>query len=196
MEALKKIKWDMIATSVMCTALGIILVIFPEAVNEMITYVLAAGMFVISILEFYNYFRQSAENTIYGNSLVFAVTTLILGIIVLAKRYLIISLIPLFLGILILVSGVKKLQNSFDMLRLKISGWLTVMILAAINIVFGTVMVVYSFESATVITILIGAGLIYSGLTDLFSTLWVSSCAKKCMKEAASVDYDDTKPVE
>ena len=126
----------------------------------------------------------------------FAVATLILGIIVLAKRHLIISLIPLFLGILILVSGVKKLQNSFDMLRLKISGWLTVMILAAINIVFGTVMVVYSFESAAVITILIGAGLIYSGLTDLFSTLWVSSCAKKCMKEAASVDYDDTKPVE
>lgn len=196
MEALKKIKWDMIAASVVCTALGIILVVFPEAVNEMITYILSAGLFVVSAFEFYNYFKQSAENTMYGNSLVFAVASLILGIVVLAKREFIISLVPMFLGILIIVSGVKKLQNSFDLLRLKISGWLAVMILAAVNIIFGTVMVVYSFESATVITILIGVGLIYSGLTDIFSTIWVSSCAKKCVKEAASVEFDDTKPVE
>lgn len=183
MEPLKKIKWDMLTTSIACTTLGLILIIFPSVVNQIITYLLASAMFILSAFQFYNYFKQSAENTIYGNSLVFAASTLILGIIILAKKTLIISLVPIFLGIIILISGVKKLQNAIDLLRLKTDGWLAVIIMSAINIAFGIIMVVYSFESATIITILIGVGLMFSGLTDIFTVVWVPLRIKKLLKD-------------
>jgi uncharacterized membrane protein HdeD (DUF308 family) len=184
MESLKKIKWDALILAIVCAALGLILIIFPAAVNQMITYVLAASMFILAAFQFYNYFKQSAENTIHSNSLVFAVATLVLGIIVLAKSDLVISLIPVVLGIIIITSGVKKLQNAIDLLRLKMSGWLAVLIIAGVNIIFGIIMVAFAFETATVITILIGAGLMFSGLTDIFSIIWVSSMAKKNIKTA------------
>ncbi len=201
MDILKKIRWDMITTSVICILLGAVLIFFPKAVNEMIAYVIAAAMFVISIIEFYNYFKKNVKTDFYRNDLVYAVVTLVIGIVMLAKRDAIISLIPMVLGALIIISGVKKLQNALDLIRLEMNGWKSVLALSVINIIFGIVMVVCAFQTATAITILIGVGLVYSGITDLFAIIRVSHIAKSIDKATGKsaedsddlVEIDDTK---
>ncbi len=197
MGDLKKIRWDMIASAVICIALGAVLIFFPKAVNEMIAYVIAAAMFLISVVEFYNYFKKDIKTDFYRNDLVFGVVALVVGIILLAKRDVIISLIPVVLGAYIIVSGVKKLQNALDLVRLKLDGWKSLLTLSAINIIFGIIMVICALETAKVITVLIGAGLVYSGATDLFSTVWVSRSAKRRddeedNEETDLVEIDDT----
>lgn len=199
MEALKKIQWEMALVSIVCILLGGVLIFFPEAVNEMIAYMLAAAMFVFAVIELYNYFKKDVKANFYRNDLVFAVVALVIGIILLAKRDTIISLVPIVLGSVIIISGVKKLQNGLDLLRIKMNGWKTLLALSAVNIIFGIIMVVCALETAAVITILIGVGLLYSGLTDLFAIIWVSRSAKafKPRKEIKDIDelmeYDDTK---
>ena len=178
MEQLKKVHWDMLLTSIICILLGGVLIFFPQAVNEMIVYVLAAAMFIFSIVELYNYFKKDVKQNFYRNDLVFAVVALVVGIIVLAKRHAVIELVPIVLGAFIIVSGIKKLQNGLDLIRLKIDGWKSLLVLAAVNIIFGIVMVVCSSQTATTVTVLIGVGLVFSGTTDLFSQLWVSKNAK------------------
>ena len=196
MESLKKIHWDMLLTSVICILLGGVLIFFPKAVNEMIAYVLAAAMFIIAVIELYNYFKKDVRNNFYRNDLVFAVVALVIGIIMLARRDAVISLIPVILGALIIISGVKKLQNGLDLVRLKLDGWRSLLVLAAVNIVFGIIMVVCALETAKVITVLIGIGLVFSGATDLFSQVWVSKNAKKFDKGRKNssdlVEIDDT----
>ncbi len=179
MEQLKKIHWEMFLTSVICIILGGVLIFFPQAVNEMIAYVLAAAMFVFSVIELYNYFRKDVKVNFYRNDLVFAVVALVIGIIMLAERDAVIKLIPVILGALIIISGVKKLQNGLDLIRLHMDGWKSLLVLSAINIIFGVIMVVCSLQTAKVITVLIGVGLVFSGATDLFSQIWVSKNAKK-----------------
>ncbi len=179
MEDLKKLRWDMMASAAMCIALGAVLIFFPKAVNEMIAYVIAAAMFLVALIEFYNYFKKDIKSEFYRNDLVFGVVALVVGIILLAKRDVIIGLIPVVLGAFIIVSGVKKLQNALDLVRLKLSGWKSLLVLSAINIIFGVIMVVCALETAKVITVLIGVGLVYSGATDLFSTILVSKNAKR-----------------
>ena len=135
MGDLKKIKWDMIITSIICIMLGGVLIFFPKEVNEMIAYVIAAAMFLFSIIEAYNFFKKDVKNQFYRNDLVFAVVALVAGIILLAKREVIVGLIPVILGALIIVSGVKKLQNALDLIRLKLGGWKSLLVLSAINII-------------------------------------------------------------
>lgn len=178
MEQLKKVHWEMLLTSIICILLGGVLIFFPQAVNEMIVYVLAAAMFIFSIVELYNYFKKDVKQNFYRNDLVFAVVALVVGIIVLAKRHAVIELVPIVLGAFIIVSGIKKLQNGLDLIRLKIDGWKSLLVLAAVNIIFGIIMVVCSSQTATTVTVLIGVGLVFSGATDLFSQLWVSKNAK------------------
>ena len=81
MGDLKKIKWDMIITSIICIMLGGVLIFFPKEVNEMIAYVIAAAMFLFSIIEAYNFFKKDVKNQFYRNDLVFAVVALVAGII-------------------------------------------------------------------------------------------------------------------
>lgn len=179
MNELKKVQWDVIITSVICIMLGAVLIFFPTAVNEMIAYFIAGGMFLLSIIEFYNYFKKDIKTQFYRNNLVSAVVALVIGIILLAKKDLVISIIPMILGAIITISGVKKLQNGLDLIRLKLGGWKPVLILSAVNIIFGVIMIICARETADVIIILIGVGLIFSGITDLFSAIWVSKTAKK-----------------
>lgn len=193
MEQLKKVHWEMLLTSVICILLGGVLIFFPQAVNEMIAYVLAAAMFVFAVIELYNYFKKDVKVNFYRNDLVFAVVALVIGIIMLAKKEAVISLVPIVLGALIIISGVKKLQNGLDLIRLKLDGWKSLLILAALNIIFGVIMVICSLQTAKVITILIGVGLVFSGITDLFSQIWVSKNAKKAFPDTDSTDLVEVK---
>ncbi len=196
MGDLKKTRWDMITSSAICVVLGAVLIFFPDAVNDMISYVIAAAMFLVALIEFYNYFKKDIKSEFYRNDLVFGVVALVAGFILLAKVELIKSLIPIVLGAFIIVSGVKKLQNALDLIRLKLSGWKSLLVLCAINIIFGVIMVVCALQTAKVITALIGVGLVYSGVTDIFSVIWVSRNAKKSCdanREFADlVEIDDT----
>lgn len=201
MEKLKKLSWEAILTSAVWVALGGVLIFFPTAVNEMIAYVLAGATFVVAVIEFYNYFKKDVEANFHRNDLVFGVVALVIGIILLAKKDVIISLVPMALGALITVSGVKKLQNGLDLLRIKLDGWKALLILAGVNIVFGVIMIICSRETADVITRLIGIGLVYSGGTDLFSTIWVSKKAKKACpdekpQETGLIESGNTEPNE
>lgn len=194
MGNLKKIRWDMIVTSIICIMLGGVLIFFPKEVNEMIAYVIAAAMFLFSIIETYNYFRKDVKNEFYRNDLVFAVVALVAGIILLAKREIIVGLIPVILGALIIISGVKKLQNALDLIRLKLDGWKSLLVLSAINIIFGIIMVVCALETARVITVIIGVGLVFSGGSDLFAMIWISKNAKRADEDESDelVEIDDT----
>ncbi len=198
MEQLKKVHWEMLLTSVICILLGGVLIFFPQAVNEMIAYVLAAAMFVFAVIELYNYFRKDVKTNFYRNDLVFAVISLVVGIIMLAKRDAVISLIPIILGALIIISGVKTLQNGLDLIRLHMEGWKSLLVLAAVNIIFGAIMVICSTQSDdfdVTVTTLIGVGLAFCGITDLFAQLWVSKNAKKFDKGGSDstdlVEVDD-----
>jgi uncharacterized membrane protein HdeD (DUF308 family) len=196
MEQLKKVHWEMLLTSVICILLGGVLIFFPQAVNEMIAYVLAAAMFVFAVIELYNYFRKDVKVNFYRNDLVFAVVALVIGIIMLARKDDVKDLIPIFLGAVTIIFGVKELQNGLDLIRLKLGGWKSLLILAAINIVFGVIMVVCSLEienGTEVVTRLIGVGIVFSGITDLFSQIWVSKNAKKAFPDTDSTDLVEVK---
>ena len=119
---------------------------------------------------------------------------LVAGIILLAEREIIIGLIPVILGALIIISGVKKLQNALDLIRLKLDGWKSLLVLSAINIIFGIIMVVCALETARVITVIIGVGLVFSGGSDLFAMIWISKNAKRADEDESAelVEIDDT----
>ncbi|MFR0848452.1 MAG: hypothetical protein ACLSG9_11210 [Eubacterium sp.] len=83
------------------------------------------------------------------------------------------DLVPVVLGFLITISGILKLQNSVDLLRLGHGTWHVAFALAIINIVFGVVLLINPFAKEILIT-LVGIGFVYSGATDLYVTISIS----------------------
>ncbi len=57
-----------------------------------------------------------------------------------------------------------------------------VLIIAGVNIAYGIVLMANPFDSAKVLSICIGIGMIYSGVSDLIATIMLSNSVKQKMK--------------
>ena len=173
MKLLKQLKWNLIALAVAFVALGVILIIYPTEVMTTACYMIAALLILIGVISLVNYLRKDITGIIYRYDLVVGLSAILGGILVIVKIDDLTRLIPVALGFLVTISGILKMQNSVDMLRLGNGIWHVAFGLAIVNIIFGIVLLINPFAEELLVT-LMGVALIYSGLTDLFVTIAIS----------------------
>jgi len=183
MSFLKELKWNMISSAVLFMVLGIVLVIFPGVAAKTICYAIAGILFVVGVVQVVSYGMRSTQQSYYRSSLFVGLTCMLVGGFVLYRVELIVSLVPFILGIMITVSGIMKLQNAFDLKRMRYGNWLVMLILSLINLAAGVVMVLNPFKTAELLFRLIGVSLIYSGITDFFSIFYVDRRFRRYERE-------------
>lgn len=174
MKIIKNLKWNLIVLAIVLIALGIVLIANPDATLEFICYMLAVLLIVVGTVSLVNYLRKDVAGMIYRYDLVVGLCTILGAVLVLIKIEDIKDLIPVVLGFIITSSGILKMQNSVDMLRLKHGKWYISFALAMINIVVGIVLLINPFKEETTLILMVGIALVYSGLSDLFVTISVS----------------------
>lgn len=173
MKILKELKWNLIVLALAFVTIGIIFLIYPVEVQTTACYIIAALLIVVGVISLINYLRKDISGIIYRYDLVVGLSAILGGILVIIKIQELTELILVVLGFLVTISGILKLQNSVDMLRLGHGTWHVAFAMAIINIIFGIVLLINPFSS-DVQKLLIGIALIYSGLTDLFVTIAIS----------------------
>ena len=186
MKTLKKIKWNVIISSVIYVALGVILLLWPEEMAKNICYVIAVG-----IVNLIDYIRKDYSVDAYRYNLVYGLVCILFGVFVFVKVDTVVSIIPFLLGFAVTISGLLKFQNAVDLVRMKYSGWGIVMIVSVLNIAFGIVLIMNPFTSAMVLFICIGIGMIYSGVSDLIATIMLSRSIKSVGRELQKANEDD-----
>ena len=88
------------------------------------------------------------------------------------------SFFCIVLGICVLTDGLFKIQIALDAKRFGIRKWWFVMVMALITVAMGIVLVLRPGESAAVIMLLAGIGLLVEGLLNIC----VSLCTVKIVK--------------
>ncbi len=184
---LKEMKWNMMLSAALYMALGLILVIFPATTAHTVCYLIAGIAIVIGMVNLVVYFTRNITRNYYRNDFVTGLMLMILGIFVIYKVNLVIELVSFILGLCIIVSGLFKLQGALDVQRM---GGNAVLILgvAVVNVVIGILMVLNPFESALLLYRLLGAGLLFSGLTDMASTLYLSKKMHSYVEKLSGAD--------
>ena len=174
MSLLKQLKWNLILLAVIFIALGIVLILWPGATMKTICYLLAAMLLAIGVVSLINYLRKDISGIIYRYDLVVGLCAILGGILVIVKVDKLTDLIPAVLGFLVTMSGIMKMQNSVDMLRLGHGTWHVAFAMAIVNIVAGIVLLMNPFEAAQILIMCLGIALVYSGITDLYVTISIS----------------------
>lgn len=187
MKFWKYLKWNLIVTALIFMALGIILILWPAATMTTICYVLSALLVAVGVISLINYLRKDISDSLYRYDLVVGLSAVLGGILVIIKVDKLTDLIPVILGFLVTISGILKMQNSVDMLRLGYGTWHVAFGMAIVNIVFGIVLLVDPFAKEVLI-MCIGAALVYSGATDLYVTIAIS---RRLAKRKAEVVVSD-----
>lgn len=184
---LKEMKWNMILSAVLYMMLGLILILFPATTARMICYMIAGIAIVIGLVNLVVYFTRNITKNYYRNDFVMGLLMIILGIFVIYKVDLLIALVPFIIGLCIVVSGLFKFQGALDMQRMGGNAAL-ILALAVVNVVIGVLMVINPFDSALLLYRLLGVGLLFSGLTDLASNLYLSRKMHSYMKKMDDAD--------
>ena len=188
MKMLKELKWEAILTGVLYILLGIVALVIPETMQKTLGYLIGIVLIVAGLISIICYLLRDARENYYHNEFVFGLVGMVVGAAVLYKVEVIISLIPFILGILVLFSGCSKLQDAIDLKRLGYSSWAGMLVMAVINIILGIVLICNPFKAAIVLFRVLGVGLILSGASDCFSTIYFAEKLRRFKQEQEAVE--------
>ncbi len=185
---LKQMKWETLLSSALYIVLGVVALVIPDTMVKTMGYLIGILLILAGAVSMICYLLREASQNYYRNDFGYGLVSIAVGILFLYKVEWIISLVPVILGILVVASGCRKLQDVIDMKRLGYGNWVTVLILAAVNVVLGVALIVNSLDAALFFLQLVGAGLIFSGITDFATCLYLAKKAKGYFDDLEAVD--------
>lgn len=190
---LKQLKWSSILIALGYIVTGILLIVFPDVSADVISWIIGIAAIAVGIVELITYFLLDVKTALYHNEFVIGVLCIIFGLIVLMKRELIMNLVPVILGLIIVGSGILKVQDAVVAKRIHYDRSSLYLILGIIGIVFGIVIMFFmSGKTAQdILFITIGVALIYDGGSDLFTTLFLANKFAKIQKAFVAEENGD-----
>ena len=165
-KKLKTIKFEIIIVSIALFVLGLLLVIFPTASQEIICKGIGVALCVWGVLRLINYFRIAGSEILGSYGLVQGVTLLAFGMFFVIK--------PGFIAV--------KLQYAVDFYHLESDKWWIELIGAVVMVVIGIIALLNPFSTSSALIVFIGIALMIEGLWDFISLMRIVSVTKKAGK--------------
>ncbi len=190
MNYLKSLKWEMVLFSALCIGLGCIMFFNPKESQTIIGAMLAAIIFVYAFRHFVEFFRRRNVEDIFRYELVMGIIFAVLGIVVLTRMDIIFSLITYLIAVIVLISGLMKVENAFDLKRMG-RHWVPMLVVAALFVIVGILLMMAPLNhgddnSKTAGDFMVQASgviIAFTGLINLITTFSVSGQIKKWNKE-------------
>lgn len=159
---------------------GILLLIDPLGFTTGIITTAGIVLLIIGLITVIKYFRTEADEASTGQYLVKGLVALLAGAFCTFKSHWFIVTFPaltIIYGIVVLITGLGKVQLTFDMIRKKNKKWFLAIISALLSIICAVVILNNPFTSTTVLWIFTGITLIVESVIDII-TLIVSGSGK------------------
>lgn len=173
----RRIKGGWIATSILCILIGLVFTIWPEIVVNTANYILGGIVLVMGIVYMAISFWAKQRSVITGFGIFFSVILIVIGIFMLTKPEIVLSIFPMIIGGIILVHGVLDLKHSIELGIYKYKNWWVALIIAFVTIGLGVLLLFNPFSAVELAFRIIGVILIVDGISEF----WIGFQVKKAM---------------
>lgn len=160
-------KTGYIVMSLVFCAAGIACIANPGLSAAVIGRALGAAMILFGAVKLVGYCSRDLYRLAFQYDLGFGLLLIALGALVLARPAGVLDFIFTALGIVVLTDGLYKVQIAVDAKRFGISVWWLTLALAIAAGAVGLALVFRPWDSARVLTILLGAALLAEGILNL-----------------------------
>ena len=155
-----------VMSAVFCAA-GLIFITRPDLSAGFLGYLLGAAMIAFGAVKIVGYFSKDLFRLAFQYDLEFGVILIVLGVILLAKPLDVLNIIFIATGIAILADSLFKIRIATDARKFGIDAWWTIFALAVLTGAVGILLVVRPWDSAKVLTVLLGTSLLCEGALNL-----------------------------
>ncbi len=155
--------------------IGILLLINPVGFTSGIIVCGGIILTLMGIVSIIKYFFTNAEDAAESGNLGKGILLTVLGLFCTFKSVWFLVTFPvitLLYGVIILVTGIAKLQNAVNMLRLKHSYWFVALIGAVLSLIFAVLIITNPFTSTAVLWSFIGISLLVEAVADIFAYIF------------------------
>jgi uncharacterized membrane protein HdeD (DUF308 family) len=148
---------------------GLLILFNPRDVFQAAVYFISAYIAIMGLLSLYDGFKVKKATGTYGMSFLGGIVLVIVAAIVLVFAKGVVSILPIFLGLIIVIVGLTRAMQANNLRSYVNVSWLPMMIYSVILIVAGLVLTFNPFGSLLVLFQLFGIILIFMGIGEITS---------------------------
>ena len=177
----------LIISTLLC-ALGILLVALPDFSAELFCRISGIIMLLFGFIKMIGYFSKDLYRLAFQFDLASGILLMALGIIMMLRANVMISIICIILGIYVLADALLKVQIAIDAKAFGIAKWWLILAAAVLTGVVGFLLVLRPSESTQVVMVLLGLSLIAEGLLNLITILTAVKIIRRQRPEIIDTD--------
>lgn len=145
---------------------GGILIVKPDISFNIISYFIGASLVVSGI---YLFIIDSKTNNIFINVFLYAILLTLIGILIILNPVTLKVILPIFLGLWFLISGIFKIR--LDIYMKDESYFILSLITNIITVICGVILLINPVESVSAITISLGIIIVVSSISSLIDII-------------------------
>ena len=177
-----------ILISLMLCALGVVLIVCPGVSVGLLCKISGVIMLLFGSIKIIGYFSKDLYRLAFQHDLAFGILIMALGIIMIARANVMVSIICIILGIYVLADALLKVQIAIDAKAFGIAKWWLILTVAIVTGVVGFLLVLRPSESTQVVMVLLGLSLIAEGLLNLITILTAVKIIRRQRPEIIDTD--------
>lgn len=191
----KNLKANYTLSAVICVIIGVVLIIWPGTSTQIVCRVLGGVLIAYGIIQIILYLF-ARERTLYlQGMLLLGIVFSVLGAWILVKPEAVIAAVPIIMGIIIIMHGLHNAIQAIDLKKMSYDKWWIALLFGILTIVLGAVLVYNPFSVVNTVVRVIGAFLVYDGLSDMWIISRIFKTRKNAQKiidaEAVIIDEDE-----
>ncbi len=183
MNYIKSLKVNYSLSAVICVILGIVLLVWPGQSTQVVCMVLGIVLGGFGLIQIILYLATKEKTMISHSMMMLGVVLAVIGGWIVLKPETIIKAIPMIVGILIVIHGLHNAVQAIDLKKMQYDNWWVALLLSLLTVALGVVLICNPFTIVDTVVRIIGAFLVYDGLSDM----WILSRVFKTKKNREKI---------
>lgn len=170
-QFLQRMKNSYLAISVVYVIFGLCLAIRPQTSSSVICFALGLICIIfcaISLLKFYGTIQRTAS---FDPRLILPIIAGIFGLVIMFRPAIVISILPVIVGLILIISGFVKFQNGMSLKQCSYEKWWLVTTFALVAVGAGLLIFFNPFGTGIVFIRIVGIFFIIDGVLSIFSII-------------------------
>lgn len=170
---------------------GLIMVIFPKTVTDVINY-LVGGLLILFGINYIIIYLNNNKITKYSKySLTIGIVPIICGVFLICNKVVIMSIIPFVAGMIILMDSFEKMKHAIDLKKLSYDQWWVELVTSVLFIVFGIIIILNPFEVTEMLIRILGIFFLVDCFIDVWTIFSYEKISIKTQNDAKIVVIDE-----
>ena len=183
MNYIKSLKVNYSLSAVICVILGIVLLVWPGQSTNVVCMVLGIVLGGFGLIQIILYLATKEKTMVSHSMMMLGVVLAVIGGWIVLKPETIIKAVPMIVGILIMIHGFHNAVQAIDLKKMQYDNWWVALLLSLLTVALGVVLICNPFTIVDTVVRIIGAFLVYDGLSDM----WILSRVFKTKKNRENI---------